>query len=269
MKNSIAVLLLLLSFSCAQQMEKEPVSSSESNTTSQLQTVPAGASDQFTDSRLQLVKKADYYFRVSQVKKTSEDFEKTFPAYGAFISSSKLSLETGYLQAEISVRVPSHSFNALLKEIDKHAVFIHYRNVSTQDVSKEFVDLESRLKTKREVETRYGEILRKKAGTIEELLEAERRIGILHEEIEATISRMNFLKDQVSYSTLDLKFYEDVKTEIIAEDNHTLDMFADAFSSGLHGIIEVALLLTHLWPIIIVSIIGLLIYRLRRKPAPL
>jgi hypothetical protein len=131
-------------------------------------------------------------------------------------------------------------------------------------VSKEFVDLESRLKTKREVELRYTEILRKKAGTIEELLEAEKQIGALHEEIEATISRINFLKDQVGYSTINLKFYQE--TELQLSEQETLaSQFADAFTSGLNGLVVIGLLLTNLWPVLVLITIAFLIWRVKNK----
>jgi hypothetical protein len=125
--------------------------------------------------------------------------------------------------------------------------------VSTQDVSKEFVDLESRLKTKREVEARYMEILRSKAGTIEELLNAEHQIGDLHEEIEATISRINYLREQVSYSTINLEFYQTITQDLhTANETATKDQFSDAVKTGWAGVVTIAVALTYMWPIIIV-----------------
>jgi len=44
-----------------------------------------------------------------------------------------------------------------------------YIKINTQDVSEEYVDLETRLKTKKEVEARYIEILRSKAKTLEDI----------------------------------------------------------------------------------------------------
>jgi type IV secretory pathway VirB6-like protein len=110
------------------------------------------------------------------------------------------------------------------------------------------------------------EILRKKAGTIEELLEAERQIGVVHEEIEATISRINYLRGQVSLSTINLEFYQTVEQQLQAGDEvKTKDKFTEALSSGWHGIISIAIALTYIWPLLIIAT-GVLIYVMLKKP---
>ena len=191
--------------------------------------------------------------------------------YPAYISSSNLHFENPILENKITLRVQNEYFNDLLKEIDLQARYVNFRNVTTADVSKDFVDLESRLKSKREVEVRYMEILRKKAGTIEELLDAEQQIGALHEEIEATISRINYLKDQVSYSTINLQFYQTIAQELRAEDEIAFkDNFTDAMSTGWKGVIGLALALTYIWPLIAAGACTLLFIRVRnaRRVSP-
>jgi vacuolar-type H+-ATPase subunit D/Vma8 len=146
------------------------------------------------------------------------------------------------------------------------AGYVNYRTLTTQDVSKEFVDLESRLKTKREVEQRYSEILRKKAGTITELLEAEQKIGELHEEIEATVSRVNYLKDQVSYSTVNLEFYQTITQQIAeSETNTTGKEFKEALTAGWNGVVNVLLVLTYAWPLLALGLTTGLFYWFKKR----
>ena len=153
----------------------------------------------------------------------------------------------------------------LLKEIDKEASFVHYRNIKTEDVGKQFVDLESRLKTKREVQRRYEDILRRKAGTIEDLLAAEKQIGNLQEEIESTISRLNYLKDEVAFSTINLQMYEVRADDVVAESGESMnDNFREAFLAGLKGTVEILIALTRVRPLLLIITTVLVIY-LRRK----
>ena len=70
------------------------------------------------------------------------------------------------------------------------------KNVSVQDVTEEYLDIEARLKTKKEVEARYIEILKSKTKTVEDVLKAEEQIRIIREEIEAREGRLNYLKNQ-------------------------------------------------------------------------
>jgi hypothetical protein len=201
------------------------------------------------------------------VNKTIEAIEAAVKKYPAYISASKLRLENPILENTITIRVQSEYFQDILKDIDQQAKFVNFRDVTTYDVAKEFVDLESRLKTKREVEARYTEILRKNAGTVEELFNAEQKIGALHEEIEATISRINYLKEQVSYSTLNLEFYQTISQELAAshEENQNTQ-FTEALKAGWNGVVSVVLIFTYLWPLVIIGAsVGLYVWYQRKK----
>jgi len=221
-------------------------------------------SDPFEDSRMQLTRSADYRFEVVSVKKSTEAIEAALRKYPAYISSSNLHLENPILENKVAIRVQSQYFNDLLKDIDTQAVFVNFRNVVTDDVSKEFVDLESRLKTKREVQERYSEILRKNAGSIKELLEAEGAIGDLQEDIEATMGKLNYLKNKVRLSTINLEFYQTVTEKIYTAQEMSLgSKFLNALTTGMNAVVTVAIGLTYLWPLGILGGAGL--YFMKRK----
>jgi hypothetical protein len=199
------------------------------------------------------------------VKKSTEYIEAGLLKFQAFISSSNLTTLSYELENHIVVKVRNEYFDDFLKYIDTQAILVHHRNVSTQDVSKEFVDLESRLKTKREVESRYMDILRSKAGTIEELLDAEEKIGQLHEEIEATVSRINFLKDQVAYSTINLEFYQPIDEVIIADENGLPAKMGKALNTGFEGIQLFLVAILYIWPIIVIALGIVMFLKFRKK----
>jgi hypothetical protein len=246
MKGSILLLLAVAICSCAQNYKAEMADTLEAQ-----QSTGNVQIDAYSDPHAKLIKTANYRFRVSSLKKTSEAIEQIVKKFPAHISSSSLTVEGTSLENKTVIRVQSEYFNDLLREVDKEAVYVHYRNIHTEDVAKQFVDLESRLKTKREVQERYKEILRTKAGKIEELLSAEKQIGELQEEIEATVSRLNYLKDQVAFSTINLEFYERVENNLAQEDSPIVKKFGNAFSAGLKGIINVSLALTRIWPLLV------------------
>ncbi len=266
MRTIIPILIIALTFSCSLKNESANTIAEDGKSNSSIATQLTNSNhiNQLSDRNTKLIKTANYFFKVSNIKKCTETIEQTLIKYPAFISSSNLDFVDNRMQNEMTIRVQNEYFDDVLKEIDREPSFVHYRNVSTVDASKEFVDLESRLKTKREVEIRYTEILRNKAGTIEELLNAEKQIGALHEEIEATISRINFLKDQVSYSTIHLKFYQELNQQVSEEETLSAQ-FIGAFTSGLNGLIITGLLLTNLWPAVLLIIVALVVWRLKSK----
>jgi hypothetical protein len=221
--------------------------------------------DLYSDGYSKLVKSVKYRFEVESVKKSTDAIETAIRKYPAYIASSSLHLENPLLENKLSIRVRSEYFNALLKEIDQQSVYTNFRDVKSDDVSKQFVDLESRLKTKREVEERYAAILRKKGGTLEELFDAEKKIEELHEDIEATVSRINFLRDQVSYSTIELEFYQTLATPLKAKQELTLgDELLKGLVTGWHATGRVLIALTYLWPLYVLIAAALYIIRFRR-----
>ena len=250
--------------------DEQLVTAENKLTQNQLAATPQPQRDLYSDGKTKLIKTVNYRFEVENVKRATENIEVAIKKYPAYISASNLHLENPILENKLTIRVQSEFFYDLLKDIDKEARFVNFRDVNTTDASKEFVDLESRLKTTREVEERYMDILRKKAGSIEELLEAERQIGALHEEIEATISRMNYLKEQISYSTINLEFYQTISQEVAAADTITWkDKFGDAMKTGWEGLITIIVALVYIWPILVAA--GLIVIYLkffRRKPMP-
>lgn len=230
------------------------------------QAVPAATiTDLYSDGITKLIKTANYRFEVDNVQKSITAIEVAIRKYNGFISSSNLRLDNPFLENKMTIRVQNEYFHDLLKEIDQQAQYVNHRDISTEDVSKQFVDLESRLKTKREVEQRYMDILRKKAGTIEELLKAEEQIGTLHEEIEATVSRINYLRDEVRYSTINLEFYQKVEQVIADSGNSTLNDMRDALMSGWNGLIAAITAILYLWPLLLFSGAATIGYRIVRK----
>ncbi len=266
MKYQIVTLFALLILSACGQKKMESSENIDSATTAAISDLAAlPKNDLYSDEKSKLIKEARYRFEVKNVKESTAALEVAIRKYPAYISSSKLTLENPILENRMTIRVESPYFNDLLQDIDKEALFVNVRDVTTEDVSKEFVDLESRLTTKREVEARYMNILRSKAGTIEELLEAERQIGTLHEEIEATISRMNYLKDQVRYSSINLEFYQTITERISQTKEPMSDKFVTALTAGLNGMLNVIIGIVFIWPLLLAGGIVMTYLALRKK----
>jgi molybdopterin converting factor small subunit len=276
----LCVPFIMLAGACAQHEKVEATADIDAlsgldpgKSEAQAQLTATSENDLYSNGGTKLIKTAHYRFQVENVKESTDAIIGSIRKYPAYISSSSLHLENPILENKITIRVQNEYFQDLLKEIDAQAKFTNRRDITTDDVSKDFVDLESRLKSKREVEARYMEILRKKAGTIEELLEAERQIGVVHEEIEATISRITYLRAQVSYSTINLEFYQTVAQPLQAGDEVTTkDKFTEALSSGWQGIVTITIALTYIWPLLIIAAATVIYIKLKkpfRKTLPL
>jgi hypothetical protein len=221
--------------------------------------------DLYSDGKSKMIKTAEFRFQVEDRLKSKAAITEAIKKYSGYIQSSDLQLQNPLLEEQMTIRVLSVYFEDLLNEIGIQSVYTNYQKILTEDVSKDFVDLESRLRTKREVLKRYEEILRKKTGTIEELLKTEQQIGDLQEEIEAAVSQIHFLTEKVRYSTINLSIYQVVEERVseVPTGHTTPGNFAKAFFAGWSGLLSALVAITYLWPWLLIVVT--VWYLFRRK----
>ena len=104
----------------------------------------------------------------------------------------------------IVVRVPAARFRELLDGVEA-AGQVLARDVTAQDVSEEFQDLEIRIRNLEAMRARV-EALLASATTVEQALHVERELERITSELERMRGRLRFLADRVSLSTITVVF---------------------------------------------------------------
>jgi hypothetical protein len=210
-----------------------------------------------------LIKDGRLTFRTKDVKKTKEEIEKICKELGAYISNeTQTDYENGLSYSE-KIRVPAARFDELMQKIEPLAEHIDIKNIDTKDVTEEFIDVESRLKTKKDLEKRYTELLQK-AKTVEDLLSIERELGNVRSEIESMEGRLNYLKNQVAFSTLDVNFYEQRRGDF-----GFASRFVSSMGEGWNNLLSFIIGLMSLWPFVLLASAGTWTFvRYRRKRLP-
>jgi hypothetical protein len=236
-----------------------------------------------------IIRNADLKFKVDDVKKSSTKIANLVDMNGGYVSSEDLISDKNHYQTIesteesetieyeietsniIYIRVPSNNFQKLLSSMKGLSISEDYVKINAQDVTEEYYDLETRLKTKKEVETRYIAILKAKAKTLEEILIAEDKIRVIREEIEAVEGKLNYLKNKVNLSTIQIEIYQDpIYTQTTTRFNahkNTGSSFGekagDAFSAGWNGILFFLIVIVYLWPLFVIG--GFAFWFVRRK----
>jgi hypothetical protein len=78
--------------------------------------------------------------------------------------------------------------------------------ISGEDLSKRIVDTEARLRARTLLRDRLMEVLATRRGTVTELVEAERGVAQVNEEIDQARSWLSEMKGRVAYSRLDITY---------------------------------------------------------------
>ncbi len=183
-----------------------------------------------------------------------------------YISSDNLDKNDYNINCQLVIRIPADFFDRFISTLEKGSEKLLYKNISARDVTEEFIDIEARLNTKKEVEKRYIQLL-SKAKNIKEILEVEEKLRVLREEIESKEGRLKYLKKQVSYSTIYLHITQnfEYKYEPEKEKNFFQRLFK-SLDKGWKGFIVFLLFLFRIWPVILIGLATFYyIRRIRRK----
>jgi len=200
-----------------------------------------------------IIKTVNYRIQVNDVNASSEKVEQLVETHGGYISGKNLNNSSYEISNEITIRVPQDKLETLLDAIGEEAIYTNYRSERANDVTEEFVDLEIRLNTKKEVRDRYIDILRDKAQTVEDVLNAEEKIRVIQEEIESVEGRLKYLSNQVSLSTVNLTIYQRVEYQAQPDTYH--ESFGSRIVKSMKGGWELlqglVLFFITIWPLII------------------
>lgn len=106
------------------------------------------------------------------------------------------------------IKVPSSGFMSFLTRLEEFSGDHRYQSsITGEDVTEEYVDLESRLKAKQVTEQRLFAFM-ERATRADDLVEFSRELGNVQQEIEQIKGRMRYLEQNVAYSTIEARVYE-------------------------------------------------------------
>lgn len=206
-----------------------------------------------------LIKTGDIEFETENLVQTNQNIKKIIKQLDGYIANETEDKYSYKIAQKIEIRLPAKNFDKLLAEISKGVKKFDSKNIHVKDVTEEFVDIQARLKTKKELEARYIQLL-SKAKNVGEILEIEREIGNLRADIESFEGRLKYLKDQVSFSTLDVYFYETIPFEY---EHQFAEKFKDGFGNGWENLLYFFIGLINIWPFVLIIIV--LVYFVRKK----
>jgi len=236
MKSPLILLLALLSFSlsCSSSQEfsaqkdvAQPAVATKPESSAQVATRAPAA--QFYDSQTEkvslsevdkaestteaadrkIIRNADITIEVPSTTDAQHRVTSIAEAHGGFVVTSEAKQRESNdpaqrtLDIKLVVRVPSNQFGNAFDEIKQLAGNTPAEQVTSQDVTEDFIDLEARIKTQKALEVQFLEIMRQ-AHKIEDALEVQRQIAEVRTEIEKLEGRKRFLENRSSLSTINV-----------------------------------------------------------------
>jgi hypothetical protein len=157
-----------------------------------------------TSGRL-LVWTADFSVEVLDLAKSAEQLSARMIALGGYVEEKS---DYGSQSQSFVYRVPKDAFNEALGDVERSGT-VQRRHVKGEDVTEQYVDVETRLKNNLALRDRFRDLLAK-AKDVKDILLIEAELNRIQSEIDSMEARMRILKDQIQMSTIRVSLEQQV-----------------------------------------------------------
>ena len=207
-----------------------------------------------------IVKTGNLRFETKDLNDTYNQILKSVKANGGSIQNDSKGKNYETVFRNLVVRIPSQNFDVFIQNISKGVSYFDNKEISAEDVTAEYIDIDTRLNAKKALENRYLDLL-KKANKVSEMLEIEAQLSAIREEIEAKQGQLNYLKSRISLSTITIEFYKPIAQESGATESYGSKIW-NAIKSGFNSFSGFFIGLISLWPFVIIfSFVSYFIYK--------
>jgi hypothetical protein len=145
-----------------------------------------------------IIKTGSLSFEVKNLSETEELISAWIEDFGGYVSNTW----TNRNNMNITVKVPSTKFEEAMSSTGNFGELIS-RSISTEDVSENYYDLETRLESRRVLQSKLEGYLAN-AKNISDLLEVERQLNDVTSELESMEKQFRRLSNQIDFSTINI-----------------------------------------------------------------
>lgn len=189
---------------------------------------------------------------------------------GSVVSSSTTNSDDGGTSGSITVQVPVERYEDLLVGVAEIGE-IRERSISAEDVSTEYVDLQSRRRHLEAQERFYLQLL-EEAADVQDAIAVQQQLDDLQSQLEQIKGRLQYLNERTSYSTLTVELFEPGATLVLAETDTTArpslaHYWATAQDAFVNTVGTLLVAVTFLLPLALIAGVAALVWRgVRRRP---
>jgi Domain of unknown function (DUF4349) len=126
---------------------------------------------------------------------------------GYVATSSSEKQANGKLRGQVIVKVVPENLDNFLQKV-RALGELKNQTLGTEDVTKAYFDTDARLKNARVMEQRLIEMLKTKTGKVADLLQVEKELGRVREEIEKMQGELKYWDSQVQFATVTISLAE-------------------------------------------------------------
>jgi hypothetical protein len=162
-----------------------------------------------------IIKNADVRLQVKNTDVAVNGTNQIVADLGGYIISSRVWYQDYFgnnlMYATITIGVPVDGFENALTRLRGLAIKVVDETASGQDVTDQYVDLQSQLTNLEATRARIQDFL-KDAKTVDQALQINQQLSDIENQIEQIKGRMNFISDRSAFSTITVNFEPEFPT---------------------------------------------------------
>ena len=167
-----------------------------------------------------IVRTANVKIIVDDTSKVVEVITKSVEAAGGYVSDSNIWRDGELLRAKITLRVPADQLTSTLGAIRAVAKRVDNETITSDEVTQEYVDLESQVRNLEATEVELRELLkvaRVNSKRATEVLEVHQQVTIVRGQIEQAKGRMRYLSQLAAMASIALDVVPDAMAQPVVE----------------------------------------------------
>lgn len=167
-----------------------------------------------------IIRTANVSMIVSNTADAVEKVTAVAEKAGGYISDSRVWHQGDLLRGTLSIRVPAANLAATLAAIRRVAIRVESESVSSQEVTQEYVDLDSQLRNLRATEgelLQLMSVMRERSRRASEVLEMHQQIMSIRGQIEQIQGRLRYLQQMTAMATMNLELIPDAIAKPVIE----------------------------------------------------
>jgi hypothetical protein len=219
------------------------------------------AKDEYKGIAPKIIKNGNLRFETGDIEATYAQIKTAVGKHQGIVQNDTEGKDYQSVFKNITVRIPNEKFDAFVADISKGVSYFDNKEISSADVTEEYIDTEARLKAKKVLEARYFELL-KKAAKVSEMIEIEKQLSEIREEIEAKEGQLRYMQNRIAMSTVTIQFYKTIASESGVTVSYGSKIW-NAIKSGFNGISSFFIGLLEVWPFIVILVA--VIYFIRKR----
>ena len=224
MRRLIPVLLILALFACGKAERRGPLAVQESvaGEVSRAGSTPQQALALKGDVPLQrmIIRSANISMVVDDTGATIDRITAAGEAVGGYISDSKVWRDGEQLRGAITLRIPADRLTAALAVIRKLAVRINSETIGTQEVTQEYVDLQSQLRNLEAAEVELRQLMatiRERSKKASEVLEMYQQLSTIRGQIDQIKGRVRYLSQMSAFASVQVDLVPNALAKPVVE----------------------------------------------------